>query len=67
MFAPLLLQILSGYIYINKFYIHIWKSRYDKLLETHDYFQYVNINVVFLLNNFLFYMQDTVQQSFDTV
>jgi len=30
-------------------------------LKTHDYLQNIKINVVFLLNDFLFYMQNTVQ------
>ena len=44
----------TNFIYIE--------SRYDKILETiNDCFQYININVVFLLNKFLFYMQDNIQ------
>ena len=39
MFAPHRLQILCAY----------------KFLETHDYFQNININKLFILNNFLFY------------
>jgi len=31
------------------------------MLETRDYFLNFNIDVVFLFNNFLFYMQNTVQ------
>ena len=38
----------------TNFYIHIWESRYDKILKTHNYFQNININVVCLLNKFLF-------------
>ena len=29
--------------------------------KTHDYFQNIKFNVMFLLNKFLFYMQNTVQ------
>jgi len=44
-------------------YMHNWNFMYiyDKILETHDYFQIININVVFILNNFLFYIQNNVQ------
>ena len=49
MVAPLPLQILCAYICRNKFYKHIWESRYDQILEIRDNFQNININVVFLL------------------
>jgi len=38
---------------------------HDKTLESHNYFQYININIVFLLNKFLFYMQKTIQYLLD--
>ena len=31
------------------FYVSIWESPYDKILKYHDYFQNININVVFRL------------------
>ena len=40
----------------KKFFIY----RYDKILKTCDYFQNINITVVFILIKFLFYMQNTV-------
>ena len=46
------------YVFISSqtnFYIHILESRvYDKIFEIDDYFQNINVNVVFLLNNVLF-------------
>jgi len=32
----------------TNFYVHIRESRCDKILKTHDYFQNIEINVVFL-------------------
>jgi len=45
-------------VYICKtIFLYIYKKiNIDKILKTHDYFQNININVVFLLDNFLFYM-----------
>jgi len=45
----------------KNFYVPICDSRYDKILKTHDYFQNININIMFLLIKFLFYMQNIVQ------
>jgi len=30
-------------------------------MKIHDYFQNINFNIMFLLNNILFYMQNTMQ------
>ena len=54
MFAPLPFHILCPNTCMRKLISH-------KILETNDYFQNININVVFLLINFLFYMQNTFQ------
>jgi len=49
-------------IYVEEiFYVPICDSRYDKILKIRNYFVNININVVFLLNKFLFYIQNTVQ------
>ena len=50
---------LHCYIYI--YIIHFdFSKKYDKILKTYDYFRNVNINVVFLFNFLLFYMQNIV-------
>jgi len=36
-------------------------SRYNKILKIRDYFQNININTIFLLIKFLFYIQNIVQ------
>jgi len=50
------------FIYAKEiFYVPICDSRYHKILKIRDYFKNININAVFLLIKFLFYIQNTVQ------
>jgi len=54
-------------IYVSaNFIVPICDSQYDKILKTHDYFQDINIIIVFLLNIFLFYIQNTVKYYYRT-
>jgi hypothetical protein len=48
------------YTYLRKFFFF---EKVNKLIffKSHDYFQNMKINVIFLLNNFLFYMKNIVQ------
>jgi len=49
------------FISLKKNYIDIWESGYNKKkLKLMTIFK-IKINVVFLLNNFVFYMQKTIQ------
>jgi hypothetical protein len=45
------------------FYVSLWDSLYDKILKTHEHFQNIKINIVFLLNFYfiLLYIQNTVK------
>jgi len=47
------------FIYVDgNFYM---RKHYYKILKTHDYFQNININVMFLLTIFFSYMQKSVK------
>jgi hypothetical protein len=45
----------------TNFYLPIWDSWYHKSLKSGDYFQNINVNVVFWLNMLLFYMKNFVE------
>jgi len=54
-----MLWILFSYVRENKFLYTCIKKLIKYFFKTHDYFQNIIINIMFLLNKFLFYMQNT--------
>jgi len=48
---------------VTNFYVPIWEGWYDNILKTHDYFQNININVVFPWSFFYILFRPNTSQS----